>query len=96
MINDFTAGFATWDANGSPEIEVTDRLTRLHSVHVHNVQAWETWETVSVPGMAPDGTWGVSLNRHAVSMRIINGGFQLFQRYGGGTITPTTIVVFRC
>ena len=96
MIAEFLAGFATWDEQGNPDIEVTDRLPRLHSTHVHHVINWSTWETISVPGMSNDGTWGVSLNRHGVSMRIIAGGFQLFQRYSGGTITPTTIVVFRC
>ena len=62
-------GLRVWDASGNIAVDITDRLTRLHSSYSGTASYWYTEGNfqahvlrayISVPGLANDGTWFVS------------------------------------
>lgn len=91
-------GLQVFDANGGVVVDVSDRLTRLHSEYAVTISPGQT-VFVSVPGMATDGTWAIvhdSLILYYVSITMVASGFTvLFNPAWSGGASTFSFVVMR-
>lgn len=87
-------GLQTYDSAGNSIITITDRLSRLFGVYSINLGSRQG-TTVSVPGMATDGTWGlVKTGSQWISTTIQANGIYCFNTYYYNSM-PATLIVFR-
>lgn len=95
-------GLRVWNSSGQIRLDTSARLARYHSFYTGSILPNNS-ATVSVPGLANDGTWSVQVelagayNATDVDISINNGGFTISNGGGGSfNITATyNITVFR-
>lgn len=91
-------GLQVFDASGGAVLDVSDRLTRLHSEYTVTLAPGQT-VFVSVPGMNTDGTWAIvynSFDLNYISITMVTNGFTvLFNPAWIGEALTFSFVVMR-
>ena len=67
-------GLRVWNASGVLELDITNRLIRMHSKHSYSI-AINSNTTISVPGITTDGTW-MAIASH--SCQILSGSVKIY------------------
>lgn len=86
-------GLQTYLADGSPQLTITDRLTRYISSHSVSL-APQASQFISVPGMSTDGTWCVTGYTGTCFIIISTDGFSV-KNASANTSYSFNLFVFR-
>jgi hypothetical protein len=89
-------GIEIYNADGSVLVTLDTRLARVHSrVTVPTIPA-NSSVTVSVPGLALDGTWFICsyATYYGIHTSMIAGGIRA-QNYSNGSVAGHDVVIFR-
>lgn len=82
-------GLKVWDQYGRQQVDISDRLFRLHGVYTFPDYSGQEYITISIPDVSTDGTWFVTAQAQSPAyFEIINGGVKVSQfselrTYGG-------------
>lgn len=87
-------GLRVWDAGGALTLDTTDRVMRFISQHSYTIGHLKSSITITVPGMADDGTWAVAPVSTYHWAQINSGSFTM-NRFGDLGGESAIALVFR-
>lgn len=88
-------GFQTFAADGTKLIDTSSRLARA-AAFIQTTIVGAVTQTISVPGMLPDGNWFVMIDHHLCELVSIDVGSFTFSNLQNNTIVQyVDIMVFR-
>ena len=76
-------GLRIWDASGILALDISDRITRVHSIH--SLSAGPNTSTFyAESGVTADGSWGATIGSVAgfATVSIESGGFRVMNKSG--------------
>lgn len=88
------AGLQVFNPDGKLRLEITDRLTALHSTYSLPVWTDGSTRTISVPGIVPDPYWMATCPNLHFSVEVINDGLlvtNILQGFTNRTTVPVTL-----
>lgn len=86
------AGLQVFNPDGKLRLEITDRLTALHSSYLLAVWTDGSTRTISVPGISPDPYWMATCPNLSYSVEVISGGL-LVTNITPGFTTRTNVPI---